>query len=109
MKRLLPVLLLLVAGCVQPAPQPVAPTPDKPTPVTTSTPETFFEALAQWVESGGCATTDEFFAVGLRAAEARKIDRTLFDREWPTVPPNKPLDEPAKSELAAKCRRLKVP
>lgn len=61
------------------------------------------EALAQWVESGECETTDEFFKAAERAGKRLGVDVSGLGE----APDRTKIDDTLKSELAAKARSLR--
>lgn len=104
MKRLLPVVCLLIAGCLQPTSVEKTKGGDPKSPVSESR---FWEALAVYVESEECEDTDLFFKATATAAKVAKIDLKPFDRVFPEVGKKRDFDEVLRKDFAAKVRSLK--
>lgn len=103
MKWLLPLILFCSIGCLQPeGGDPV------PTPVVSSTPA-FYSALASYVESDECQTTDEFLKVAGKSARLRKVTLgPAWDAAFAeTIKKNSDLTPEIRAEIAAKCRGMK--
>lgn len=94
MKRF--ILLLCLAGCVQSPATPPAPTP------SVADASDLGEALARWVESGACDSTDEFFKVAGQAATSLGVTVNLG-----AVPTNQKMTDALKAQYASLARSLK--
>lgn len=103
MKHLAAALLIVTvfSGCL---PDPNRKAGDPPsTAVAAVSLKDLGEALAQWVESGECETTDEFFKAAERAGKRLGLDVSGLGE----APDRTKIDDALKAQLAAKARSLR--